>query len=197
MLKKVTPISEEQTIEDVPADFVSALLSIKSCPIPKWLHVKEIPLKPTIAPFCAGITAHTTPTDEEHAEGKFILLFDPNTQEGWNGTFRIITMFSTNLTTDLLEEHLITQVAWSWLGESLESANAKYCNLTGSVTKHHTDAFGGLVLQDQQGKIQIRASWSPVFDTENIDLAQHFKAFCNMLETLSGRQLSYPYLQAI
>lgn len=196
MLKKVTPF-EEESIEDVPEDFISALMSIKSCPIPQWLHVKEIPLKPTIAPYCAGITAHTTPADDEYADGKFILLFDPNTQEGWDGTFRIITMFSTILTKDLLEEHLITQVAWSWLGEALESTNAKYCNLTGTVTKHNTDAFGGLVLKDQQGKIQIRASWSPVFSNSNIDLEQHFKAFSSMLETLSGRQLSYPYLQAI
>ncbi|QPK94520.1 DUF3000 family protein [Actinomyces sp. zg-332] len=185
-------------MNNVPQDFVRALESIKSYSLPKFVHVQEVPLKPTVSPYCAGLTAHISSSESMFADGKFILLYDPQTQVGWDSTFRIIVMFSSILTQDLIEEHLIGQVAWSWLTESLDTYTNNYVNLNGTVTKHHTDSFGGLRLKDQQGKIEIRASWSPIFkSTEDINLSSHLHGFFNMLETLSGRALSSPYLQAI
>ncbi len=121
--------------------------------------------------------------------GRFVLLYDPAGQAGWAGPFRIVTYIQAELESEIAEDPLIGQVAWSWLTEALQ-ARADHLLLSGTVTRVVTEGFGGKQDEPAATGLELRASWSPAGPEDTgdplPDLPGHLAAWCDTLCAASG-----------
>src|SRR5690606_38732424 len=79
----------------VPPDFEAALLSLRGHRLRPELHLEEVPPPTRIAPYALALTGEVNRTREPEdllGSGRFVVLYDPEGQEAWNGTFRVIVM---------------------------------------------------------------------------------------------------------
>lgn len=170
----------------VPAAFAAALASVRAAAHRAELTVTEIPAPASLAPFSIALAADVTPathgTDSDLGTGRFILLHDPDGQEAWSGTFRIICFAQAPLETDIGVDPLLAEVAWSWLVDALEVRSAQYHSASGTATKILSTGFGGLESQGDGAQIELRASWTPDGD----DLSAHVEGWGELLCMLAG-----------
>ena len=76
-----------------------------------------------LAPFAHAVAATVSADAGDEAEigsGKFVLLFDPAGQLGWDGRYRIIGYVRAELEPEMAADPLINAVGWSWLTEALD-----------------------------------------------------------------------------
>ena len=111
------------------------------------------------------------------------MLHDPEGQEAWEGEFRAVTFVRSAIEDDLQSDPLLTDVAWSWVSESLESANANFAATSGTVTRVSSASYGQLSEKEQSSEIEIRASWTP---TSADSLIDHIHGWIKLIETVSG-----------
>lgn len=64
------------------------------------------------------------------------MLHDPAGQAAWNGTFRIVIHAQAPIESDLGDDPLLGEVAWSWLPEALAETGAQFHSLNGTVTQY-------------------------------------------------------------
>jgi len=141
----------------------------------------EVPAPSRIAPHAVAMGGDVVVRDVELATGRFVLLFDPDGQEAWDGRFRAVTFVRTALEADLGEDPLLAQVGWAWLEEALETAGAGYTAVGGTVTRVVSESFGALSERPDSVELEVRASWTPLDD-----LARHVTAWSNLLCTVAG-----------
>ena len=161
-----------------------------------------------LAPYAAaiGATVHepgagrTRPAgahdgDTEIGWGSFVLLYDPASQPGWAGPFRMIAYVRADLEPEIAADPLIGQVGWSWLTEALDARAAGYRQVSGTVTRVVTEGFGAKQDQPVATGFELRASWSPAEPDPARpaaphgvppDLAGHVTAWCDALCAASG-----------
>jgi Protein of unknown function (DUF3000) len=143
-----------------------------------------------MAPFAAAIGVSVTDSDDDDNEigwGKFVLLYDPAGQDGWDGQYRIIAYVHAELDPEIAADPLISQVGWSWLIEALDEAADGYGQTSGTVTRVVTEGFGAKEDEPVSTGFELRASWSPAAgDGEPPDLAGHVAAWCDALCTAAG-----------
>jgi hypothetical protein len=84
---------------------------------------------------------------------------------------------------DLQSDPLLTDVAWSWVSESLDSVDATFTSTSGTVTRVSSASYGQLSEKDQSSEIEIRASWTPAKADSLID---HLYGWIKLIETVSG-----------
>ena len=111
------------------------------------------------------------------------MLHDPDGQEAWEGNFRAVTFVRSAIEDDLQTDPLLTDVAWSWVSESLQGASAEFVASSGTVTKVSSASYGQLAEKDQSSEVEIRASWTPV-DPSN--LISHLHGWIRLIETVAG-----------
>lgn len=141
----------------------------------------EVPAPGRIAPHAVAVSADVVVRDEELATGRFVLLYDPDGQDAWDGTFRAVTFVRTALEADLGTDPLLAQVGWSWLEEALDLAEASYTAVGGTVTRVVSESFGALGDRPDSVELEVRASWTPLDD-----VARHVGAWSNLLCTVAG-----------
>jgi hypothetical protein len=142
-----------------------------------------------LAPFATAVAATVAGDDEtEIAGGRFVLLFDPAGQPGWDGRFRVIGYVRAELEPEMAADPLINAVGWSWLTEALDNREASYRNVSGTVTTVVTQGFGSKQDEPLSTEFELRASWSPVSETDQPDLACHLTAWCDALYSAAGLQ---------
>jgi hypothetical protein len=125
--------------------------------------------------------------DAEIGSGRFVLLFDPAGQPGWDGRYRVISYVRADLDPEMAADSLINAVGWSWLTEALEGRDAGYGNISGTVTTEVTQGFGGKQDEPMSTEFELRASWSPVVsDSGDPDLADHLAAWCDVICAAAG-----------
>lgn len=159
-----------------PAEFEAALLSLRGHRMRPELKLEEVPPPTRIAPYALALTGEVNPStdpDDFLGSGRFVVLYDPEGQDAWNGNFRVIVMARARLEDELGADALLGEVAWSWLTDGLEAEEAGYHSLSGTVTRVLSETFGGLELRDGEVEIEIRASWTP----DSPDLAPHLRAW--------------------
>lgn len=144
---------------------------------------EEVPAPQRLAPHAVAFSVDVEVRGDVVATGRFVLLHDPAGQEAWEGKFRAITFIRSAIEEDLQSDPLLTDVAWSWVGESLDSVGASYLATSGTVTKVSSASYGQLSEQDQSSEIEIRASWTP---SNSAKLMDHLNAWTRMIETVSG-----------
>jgi hypothetical protein len=127
--------------------------------------------------------------DEPGAEGSeigwgsFVLLYDPASQAGWGGPFRVVIYVRADLEPEIAADPLAGQVGWTWLVESLDARTAGYEQASGTVTRVVTEGFGSKSDEPVTTGFELRASWSP---GAGDDLGTHLAAWCDTLCTASG-----------
>jgi hypothetical protein len=159
-------------------------LTFESEPPPRRLA----PFATAVAATVAGseLTADTA-EDAEIAGGRFVLLFDPAGQPGWDGKYRLIAYVRADLEPEMAADPLINEVGWSWLTEALDSCVTGYQNISGTVTTVVTQGFGGKQDEPMSTGFELRASWSPLADADGgVELGGHLAAWCAVICAAAG-----------
>ncbi len=125
------------------------------------LTFEDVPAPRTLAPFAAAVGVFIRESDDEIASGRFIVLYDPAGQEGWEGPLRVIVYIRADLEPEITVDPLLGEVAWSWLTEALDSRGIQYTAPSGTVSRVLTEGFGGKRGEQPVSGMEIRASWSP------------------------------------
>jgi hypothetical protein len=168
-----------------PPDFEAALLSLRGHRMRPELHLEEVPAPTRIAPYALALTGEVNRTREPEdllGSGRFVVLYDPEGQDAWNGPFRVIVMGRAKLEAEMGQDPMLGEVGWAWLTDALAGCQADHHSLSGTVTRVLSETFGGLELREGEVEIEVRASWSP----SSTDLAPHLRAWALLLSELSG-----------
>lgn len=180
---------------EVPAPFVAALASLRAQRLRPEVRLAEIPGPARIAPFgvalegevLAGRAGARGPDAHGHepgelATGRFVVLHDPDGQETWRGTFRVVTLVRATLEPEFAADPLLAEVAWSWVTESLERAGVEHLALGGTVTRVLSQSFGALAGTPDGVDLELRASWTPV----GTGLGEHLGVWADLMSTAGG-----------
>ncbi|RRC96285.1 DUF3000 domain-containing protein [Schaalia canis] len=168
----------------IPEEFTTALLSLRDTPRSPELVLQEIPPPRQLAPWSAGLSLHTRKEGHQNplATGRFVVLYDPDGQIGWNGSFRIVAQLRTQIDAEMSTDPLLCEALWNWAHDCLDDAGAGYHDLTGTVTKEMSESFGGLQLTDSALYVELRASWTP----STPYLGEHLSAWMELVCRTSG-----------
>lgn len=150
------------------------------------------PIRPPqrLAPFSHALGAEITPPDSDlvpefsdgDAFGRLILLHDPEGDDAWNGTLRIVAYIQADVEFAMASDPFLPQVAWSWLTEALDELTDEYTALGGTVTSTSSVRYGEISGPPQAHQLELRASWTAV----TAELGGHTSAFCQVLAEAAG-----------
>lgn len=172
--------------EDVPAEFVRALRSLRAVTVRPEVVLDEVPGPARIAPFSAALTAEVrsarrSVAADELASGRFVVLHDPEGQEAWEGRFRLVTLVRTAVEPEVGTDPLLAEVAWSWFLDAIAACPGAHA-AAGTVTRVLSHSFGSLERRDETSELEIRASWT----ADDEDLGPHLTAWTTLLCTAAG-----------
>jgi hypothetical protein len=163
-------------------DFHQAVEQVNAAVLRPEVVVDEIPAPQRIAPNAYAISGDVvTATDDDMATGRFILLHDPAGNDAWDGTYRCVTFARADIESEMASDPSLPSVGWSWLTDALESHEADFHALSGSVTVVHTEGFGEMAADGAGAQIELRASWTP-----NGDVGPHIISWSELLCALAG-----------
>ncbi|WP_426979879.1 DUF3000 domain-containing protein [Pseudarthrobacter sp. O4] len=191
-------------LDQVPADFLFALGTLRQARCRSELHLEEIPAPSRLAPFAvalgaeviapgdaagavhgpaaAGLEPASGSDDAELATGRFILLHDPDGSAVWDGEFRVVTYIRAQLEAEMGNDEMLGSVAWTWLVEALDNHAAPYRSAGGTATRVLSESFGTLSDRPNSIDIELRASWTPA----SPDITSHLEAWSDMVCTFAG-----------
>ena len=162
---------------------LDALATVQSRP---EIVLEHIPAPQRLAPWAHAVGARVTELDgdeeEEIASGRFIVLFDPEGHEAWQGTTRCVGYVSAVTDEELVDDAMFSEVAWSWLTDALDESDAAHHALGGTVTRTASTRFGDLAGPEHSVDVEIRASWT----AEGTDLDRHLTAWLQVLGNAAG-----------
>jgi Protein of unknown function (DUF3000) len=165
---------------------------MRSATLRPELFCEEMPAPQRIAPFAAALSADVTVDDAqagalELGTGRIILLHDPAGNEAWDGTFRCVAYVRADIEPEAVSEEMLADVGWSWLTEALEAHGAGYGSPSGTVTVVATTSFGTMAEEGRTAQMEIRASWTPLTDTEGgLNAIPHIEAWGELMCTTAG-----------
>ncbi|WP_222196193.1 DUF3000 domain-containing protein [Modestobacter italicus] len=168
-----------------PADFQAALEALATVHPRPEIVVEHIPAPQRLAPWSHAIGLQVgSPDDpeEELASGRFIVLFDPDGHEAWQGTTRCVGFVSASTDSDMVDDSMFSEVAWSWLTDALADSGAQAHSIGGTVTRTASTRFGSIAAPEHSVDVEIRASWT----AEGTDLDRHLTAFLEVLGNAAG-----------
>lgn len=173
--------------EDIPAEFVRALRSLRAVAVRPEVVLDEIPGPSRIAPYSAALTAEVrgarrSVAADELASGRFVVLHDPAGQEAWEGRFRLVTLVRTAVEPEVGTDPLLAEVAWSWFTDALATIGPGAHAAAGTVTRVLSHSFGTLARTEESSELEIRASWT----ANGEDLGPHLLAWTRLLCTAAG-----------
>jgi hypothetical protein len=193
-------------LDQVPADFLFALGTLRQARCRSELRLEEIPAPARLAPFAVALGAEVLvpgdaggagavhgpaaaalapasgSDDVELATGRFILLHDPDGSAVWDGEFRIVTYIRAQLEPEMGNDEMLGSVAWTWLVEALDNHAAAYRSAGGTATRVLSESFGTLSDRPNSIDIELRASWTPA----SADITSHLEAWSDMVCTFAG-----------
>ena len=165
-----------------PESFARAVAALRSVTPRPEIVLEDLSAPQRLAPYAHAIGGTVSRDDEEVATGRLVLLHDPDGQEGWDGTMRLVTYVTAELEPELACDPLLPAVGWSWLTDALAAHDAVYTAIAGTVTQTTSTRFGDLAGPPSAADLEIRASWTPRSD----DLAAHLEAWCALLASTAG-----------
>jgi Protein of unknown function (DUF3000) len=172
---------ELSTPADLPPAFRAALAGLSAVDLRPELVVQELPAPPRLAPHAIALHASVISGGDELAEGRLVVLHDPEGQEVWAGDTRCVAYVQAEVESDIASDPMLLQVGWAWLMEALETAGAEYTAESGTVTRTTSERFGSISEHPVDCDVELRASWSP-----HGDLAPHLIAFGEVLCVAAG-----------
>ncbi|KGJ73515.1 hypothetical protein GY21_10745 [Cryobacterium roopkundense] len=175
-----------ETEESLPPEFAAALQAIRRATSRAELLVTEIPAPGRLAPYSIALSADIKPvrhgSDSDQGTGRFILLYDPDEPEGWNGRFRVVCFAQAPLETEIGLDPFLAEVTWAWLVDALSTRGARYTAASGTATKIISSGFGELAHQGDGAQIELRASWTPL----DHNLTAHVEGWGELLCMIAG-----------
>ncbi|MDT0381299.1 DUF3000 domain-containing protein [Streptomyces sp. DSM 42041] len=174
---------------EAPAAFRRALTALEVAPHRPEVHFGGLPAPKRLAPHAHAMEAVVEADGEELADGRFVLLYDPEGQEPWQGDFRIVTLGRTELDAEMAADPLLPEVTWTWLTGALEAHGVAYTAPSGTVTRSDSSFFGGLEDRTPHAELEVRASWTPVAPAGGggvPDVGAHLVAWCELLCQSAG-----------
>lgn len=177
--------------EVVPESFSSAVESMHQARLRPEISLGTIRPPQRLAPFSHAIGLEISRGDvdlpfdtsaDSDAFGRLILLYDPQSEEAWDGDMRLVAYIQADLDHAVASDPLLPEVAWQWLTEGLDDAAVGYNNLGGTVTSTASVRFGDLGGPPSAHQLEMRASWT----AEGNDLHQHVVAFAQVLANVAG-----------
>ncbi|EST37287.1 hypothetical protein N566_13865 [Streptomycetaceae bacterium MP113-05] len=179
-----------------PAAFRRVLTALEVAPHRPEVRFGGLPAPKRLAPHAHAMEAVVQVDGEELADGRFVVLYDPDGQEPWQGDFRIVTLGRTELDAEMAADPLLPEVTWTWLTGALEAHDVVWAAPSGTVTRSGSSFFGGLADRTPHAELEIRASWTPVVpDTAGggwgaadavPDVGAHLVAWCELLCQCAG-----------
>jgi|SRR5436190_7218140 len=165
-----------------PEAFTRAVAGLRAAQPRPEILLEEVPAPQRLAPYAYALSGTVLRDDEEVATGRLILLHDPAGHEAWDGTMRLVTYVTAELEPELAADPLLPGVGWSWLTDALDTHEASYTAVGGTVTQTLSTRFGELAGPPTAADLEIRASWTPV----DADLDRHLYAWCALLASTAG-----------
>jgi hypothetical protein len=178
------------TAPDAAAEFRTALSSLRELRLRPEIQLEEVPAPQRLAPHAIALSAEVLdpassadPGDEvELGVGRLVVLHDPEGQEAWQGTFRVVAFVRATLEPEMAADPMLAEVGWSWLVEALDECDAGYRMLSGTVTRVTSESFGDLADRPLEGQVEMRASWTPL----TADMTAHARAWAQVLGQAAG-----------
>ncbi|WP_104523278.1 DUF3000 domain-containing protein [Blastococcus atacamensis] len=174
-----------RAVPDVPAEFRAALESLAAVSARPEIELEPIPAPQRLAPFAHAIGANVADpdaADDDIASARFIVLFDPDGHESWQGTMRCVGYLSAETDEELVDDAMFSEVAWSWLTDALGETGAGHHAVGGTVTRTASTRFGELAGPEHTVDVEMRASWT----AEDTDLGRHLQAWLDVLGNAAG-----------
>ncbi len=169
-----------------PAEFAAAVASVRRAVSRAELVISEIAAPAQLAPYALALAATIAPKQPEPepglGNGRFIVLYDPEEPEAWDGAFRVVCFAQAPVDVDIGLDPFLAEVTWAWLVDALDSREAKYTRASGTATKIISSGFGELAEQGDGAQIELRASWTPL----NNNLTSHVEGWGELLCALAG-----------
>lgn len=171
----------------VPASFRKAVDALLAARLRPGVEVDAVRPPRRLAPFAYALQAAVVDGDDELADGRLVLLHDPEGHEGWHGVFRLVTLVRAELEPEMAADPLLPDVCWTWLTGALQSRGLSYGEPSGTVTRASSHHFGGLADRPASSQIEIRASWTPREGLGGApDTAAHLASWCDLLCQVAG-----------
>lgn len=168
-----------------PADFARAVSSLSGVTTRDEVTLEEIRAPQRLAPYSYALGAEVRLGAEDSvadATGRLVLLHDPDGDEAWDGTLRLVSYISAALDADMAGDPMLAEVAWSWLTGALHDHEADHLALGGTVTQTSSTRFGDLAGPASTVDLEIRASWTATTP----DLHGHLSAWVDLLSAAAG-----------
>lgn len=180
--------------DGLPKLFADAVESMHSVSLRTEITLGTIRPPQRLAPF-----SHAVGLEIEHPEldasssmipthtdgdafGRLILLHDPQGEETWDGDLRLVAYIQADMDASVAGDPLLPEVAWEWLSEGLDTHDAGYNNLGGTVTATASSRFGDIGGPPKAYQIELRASWTAADE----NLGPHVEAFAAVLANVAG-----------
>jgi Protein of unknown function (DUF3000) len=179
----------------VPLPFQRSVAALSGLRPRHEVRIEPVPAPRRLAPYAYALEASVVvkgPEDPEGtastelADGRFVLLHEPDGQDAWQGSFRVVTLTRAELEAEMAADPLLPEVTWSWLTGALEARAAAHGMAGGTVTRAGSHYFGGLAERAPRAEIEIRASWTPHAPLGVPDAAAHLAAWCDLLCQCAG-----------
>jgi hypothetical protein len=123
----------------------------------------------------------------EVATGRFVVLHDPDGQDGWRGDTRVVAFVSADVDAEMAGDPALAEVGWSWLKDALDGRAAGHQAAGGTVTRTASLTFGLVEDPQETNEVEVRASWSPLAGLDgSLDLGVHLLAWCDLLCMTAG-----------
>jgi hypothetical protein len=175
--------AQAHSLNSAPQTFRVVLDQLRQADTRSEVELAEVPAPAQLAPYAVAMSADVADQNGEAlAVGRFILLYNPQYSPIWDGNFRIITYIRTSLESDLGEDPLVSEVAWTWMVEALDEAEATYRQPGGTASRVLSQSFGMIDQQLETIDLELRASWTPAGD----HLDRHLTAWSDMVCTFAG-----------
>ncbi|MDX3072322.1 DUF3000 domain-containing protein [Streptomyces sp. NPDC088354] len=172
---------------DAPLPFQHAVDALRRARVRNEVELEPVPPPKRLAPHAYAVEAAVVVDGEELADGRLVLLYDADGQEGWQGAFRLVTLVRAELEPEMAGDPLLPEVSWSWLTGALETHGAAFEAAGGTVSRSSSHHFGALAEREDSTRIEIRASWTPVAAAGGVpDVAAHLAGWCDLMCTSAG-----------
>jgi hypothetical protein len=180
-----TPVSAAE-----PAVFRAAIDAMHKATVHPDIEVGPIRPPQRLAPFSYAIGAEVRHPESDivaeqsdgDAFGRLILLYDPDGDEAWNGTMRLVAYIQADVDASLASDPLLPEVAWSWLVEAFQTRDEPLTALGGTITSTSSVRFGDIAGPARAHQLELRASWTALTG----ELAVHVEAFGEVLAYAAG-----------
>ena len=164
-------------------DFPAAAAALRNFTPRIEIEIEETPAPAKLATHALALSAECIVDDEELASGRFVLLYEPEGRDTWDGNFRCVTFVRAAIDNEMAADPMLCNIGWTWLMESLKSNGCDFTAPSGTVTKVASVSFGTLENLEEDSELEVRASWTP---TSGENIASHIKAWVELLEMSAG-----------